>query len=165
MRLQIAGAAVLQCEIVPRWNPRQIFEVSVDESFDPSSIRAIVAALRGYEQRCEAILVLLGDRQGLVPVERDEIRRLYEALKTDLKTAERYGTLSGRRQARSPAEERFFEPAVRKSFLHLCPATNSDPIASHWFGAVSDAKTELSSWLLNLASLPGFAEQSDRTRP
>ena len=130
----------------------------MDESFDPSSVQGIVVALRGYERRCEAILALLDDKRSLVPIEREEIRRLYESLKTDLKAAAKYGTLSRRHEEQSHAEERFYGPAVQQSFLHLRPATNSDPIASHWFGAVYDAQTELSFWLHNMADLPGSSE-------
>jgi hypothetical protein len=126
----------------------------MNENFDTGEIRAIAEALREYERRCEEILSLLADKRHLLPNERSTVEELYRALKEDLKRAAKHGTLSGNRQPQTRAEQCFYDPALRRAAIDLRPATNSNPISSRWFGAVSEARSELSYWLHNLAALP-----------
>lgn len=127
----------------------------MDDSFDPSDLSVVAGALRSYEQRCEEILTLLDDKRSLFPTEREEARRLYESLKNDLKAAAKHGMLSKRRERQSRTEECFYEPAVRQAAIALRPATNTNPLTSGWFHAVSDAESELSYWLHSIDGLTG----------
>ena len=124
------------------------------ETFDPSDLRAVASAMRVFEQRCDEILALLGEKRGLSPLERSEIEDRYRSLKADLKEASKYRTLSGRRQPLTRAEACFYDPAVRRAAVDLRPATNSHPISSRWFSAVYEARSEFSFWLHNLGELP-----------
>lgn len=127
----------------------------MNEQFDPADIRAVASAMREFERKCEEILTLLGEKRSLQSHEREEVERLYKSLKSDLKEAAKYGTLSQRRVPLTRAEKCFYDPAVRRAAIDLRPATNSHPISSRWLGAVLEARSELSYWLHSLAGLPG----------
>lgn len=126
----------------------------MSETFDSEDLRTVASAMRSFEQRCEKILALLGDKRSLSPFERSEIEGRYRSLKADLKEASKYGTVSGRRQPLTRAETCFYYPAVRRAAIDLRPATNSNPISSRWFSAVYEARSQFSYWLHNLGELP-----------
>ena len=107
--------------------------------------------MRAFEQRCDEILSLLGEKKHLSPHDRAQIERLYRSLKEDLKHAAKHGTVSGKRQPLTRAEECFYNPAARRAAIDLRPATNSNPISSNWYGAVYEAQLEFSHWLHSLA--------------
>ncbi len=122
----------------------------MSENFDPVELQQIELALRAYKDRCEEILQLLGEKRSLSLGEREQIVALYAALKDDLKAAAKHGTLSKSRRQQTRAETCFFDPAVRRAVLNLRPATNTNPISSHWFSAVFEAQSEFSYWLHNM---------------
>jgi hypothetical protein len=100
----------------------------MNEQFDPADIRAVASAMREFEGQCEEILTLLGKKLILQPYELDEVARLYKSLKSDLKEASKFGTVSRRRVPLTRAEHCFYHPAVRRAAIDLRPATNSHPI-------------------------------------
>jgi hypothetical protein len=126
----------------------------MNEKFDPREVEAVAAAMFAFYQRCEEIMLLLNEKRSLRPIERQEIQRLYASLKHDLDVARKHGTLSGRREPRTRAEDCFYDPAVRAAHIDLRAATNSNPISSRWFSLVQEAQSEFSYWLHNLGRPP-----------
>jgi len=118
--------------------------------FDPSEIDAITAVLEGWRRRCQEILQLLsvdpGERR-LARADRARVQTLYRALKNDTGRAAKSGSLSGRRELQTYAEQRFYEPAVRHAFLALHPSAITHPLTSNWFSAVYDADMEFAYYL------------------
>ena len=125
----------------------------MNENWDIEELKAVAAALAAFEARCEEIMMLLGEKRYLPQDERERVQDMYRSLKTDLKEAAKYGTLSGMREPLSRAESAFYDGAIRKAHIALRPATNSNPITSRWFGAVHEAQMEFSYYRHNLASL------------
>jgi hypothetical protein len=120
--------------------------------FHPDDASAVLAAMAVFEERCEAIMLLIGEKRRLTPAELEEVRERYTTLKTDLKQAakEPYVHEPRRRRELTVCESAFYDPAVRKAAIALRPATNSNPVHSHWFGAVYEAQTEFSYYRHNL---------------
>lgn len=120
---------------------------------DFEELKAVADAMAGYEKRCEEILLLLGEKRTLSPVDRADVEHLYRALKEELKAVAKQGTISGARRSQTDAENHFFQHAVNAAHLALRPATNSHPISSDWHDAVSNAKLEFSNLQFSLAKL------------
>lgn len=109
---------------------------------DTHELQSIRDKLAGFDERCEAIMTLLGDKRQLSREDRAHVEELYRSLKDDMKRAAAVGTVSGEKRALTDAEERFYAPAVRAAALALAPAINSNPITSRWFSALYDAQIE-----------------------
>ena len=116
----------------------------MSEMFDRAELATVKTALVYLDKRAEDLLVLLGDKRTLSAAEKAVIVQKYKGLKTDLKTAAKYGTVSRRAVERTIVEELVYQPAVHKAALAMSPPINSDPITSHWYSAVSDVHLELS---------------------
>lgn len=101
----------------------------MNEQFDLEDIRSVASAMLEFERRCDEILTLLGEKRSLQRHEREEIEQLYKSLKSNLKEAAKYGTLSQRRVPLTRAEQCFYDPAVRRAAIALRPATNSHPVS------------------------------------
>jgi hypothetical protein len=123
----------------------------VSAEWNTSELVAIATTMRAFEKRCDEILTLLADKRYLSQEERAEVQTLYQSLKEDLKRAAKKRSLTGDVMTR--AESAFYDPAVRAAANDLRPATNSNPITSHWFGAVYEARTEFSYHLHNMKDL------------
>lgn len=117
------------------------------EVWDKAELAVAAAAMREFENRCNEIANLIGDKRRIDPYERGELERLYKALKSDLKEAAKYGTMSGSRGPRTRIESAFYDPAVRKAHIALRPPTNSNPLTSRWTGALWEAGSEFSYFL------------------
>lgn len=105
-------------------------------------LQSIRDELASFDARCEAIMILLGDKRHLSREDRAHVEELYRSLKDDLKRAASTGTMRGEKRALTDAEERFYAPAVGAAALALAPAVNSNPITSNWFSALYDAQIE-----------------------
>lgn len=113
-------------------------------------LQAVADALAGYEDQCEKILLLLSDKRSLPPCERADVEHRYRALKNELKTVEKHGTVSGARRLQTDTEVAFFLPAVKEAFIDLKPATHTHPITAGWFSAVLNAQATLKNYRLGL---------------
>ncbi|OUM01657.1 hypothetical protein [Variovorax sp. JS1663] len=114
--------------------------------FHPDDVEAVLSAMAAFEARCEEIMTLLGEKRWLPPAEREAVEELYRSLKNDLKTAAKapFVHQPTRNRALTVCESAFYDPAVRKAAIALRPATNSNPIGSHWYSAVHEAQMEFS---------------------
>jgi hypothetical protein len=85
---------------------------------------------------------LLGEKRWFSLAERGTVEERYRSLKNDLKAAAKAPFLHQpmRNRELTLCESAFYDPAVRKAAIALRPATNSNPIASRWYSAVSEAQ-------------------------
>jgi hypothetical protein len=120
------------------------------EEFEKSDVLAVSQAMRTYIQRCEILVDLIGEKRRLTASERMEVEGQYRSLKEDLKLAAKYGTIDNTRRTKTRTEDCFYDPAVRKAAIDLQPATNSNPITSHWLSAVIEAQSEFTYYLDSL---------------
>ena len=116
------------------------------EPFDATELAAVSVAFQEFETRCDQILLLLSGKFSLTASERADVARLYQKLKADLEKAAKYGTVSGTRSDQTCAEQYFYHRAAHRAYRALRPATNTNPILSDWYAAVSEARAELSYW-------------------
>lgn len=125
-----------------------------------TELNATIAAMQKFKNRCNELLQLIDSNTRRANL--SEIRRLYTELKSDLKSASKYGTLSGKREVQSLIESAFYDPAVRKAHLALRPAINSNPWNSEWFGAIYEAEMEFSD---SLGELERILKKCNETLP
>jgi hypothetical protein len=110
-------------------------------------LESIRDKLTKFGARCEAIMVVLGDKRHLSREDRAHVEELYRSLKNDLKQAAAVGTVSGEKRMLTDAEEQLYWPAVRAAALALGPAVNSNPTVSNWSSALYDAQIEFAHYM------------------
>lgn len=120
------------------------------DDFEPNELQFIARAMQGLEKRCGDLADQIGGAGHLSPSARGEISAAYAELKTDLKTAAKFGTVDGTRRSQSRGEQCFFGPAVKRAAIALRPATNSHPIHSRWTHSLLEARREFSYYLAQL---------------
>ncbi|WP_159918011.1 hypothetical protein [Pantoea sp. 18069] len=109
----------------------------------------VKAALESFDFRMTELQDVLST-EPLNASEKTRAKQLYSGLKLDIKSAAQYGTVDGIKRTRTDIEDAFYYPAICGALIHLKPATNSDPTAADWCGAIENAKCDIDTMLFQL---------------
>lgn len=117
---------------------------------DPTDTQAAIDLLSAYRTGMDAILNLLEGKNSLNADEDKTVRQMYGSLKDDLGTDRNHLENASRPGQTTHVQETVVLPALHEAHVHLMPATNTNPIRSRWFSAVSDAKVDIDHALSQL---------------
>lgn len=107
----------------------------------------VIHALRTYKNRITEIMDLIGEKSTVSTAEKAHLQELLAALKQDIKTAAKQGTISKTQRQQSQIESAYFEPAVRSAAANFTVATNSHPIASDWLSCLYGLEMDIGTLL------------------
>lgn len=110
----------------------------------------IVNELRRFEDALSEILRSLQGKSTLTVSGRSSLREMYTRVKSELKVANKSGTVGGARRQQYESEAQYFAPAVRHTLIELRASTNSNPISSRWLALISEAMREISYYLYKM---------------
>ena len=104
----------------------------------------VVNELRRLDDVVNGVAALLRGKQTLTQFERVHVRVAYTALKEELRSLLKTGTVGGVRRKPTESEDNYFSPAVRQALIALNAPTNSNPISSKWGAQLFEAHMEIS---------------------
>ena len=104
----------------------------------------VINELRRIDDVVNSVAALLKGKQTLTQSERAHVRAAYTAVKDELRSLLKTGTVGGVRRKQTESEDHFFTPAVRQALIALNAPTNSNPISSNWGAKLFEAHMEIS---------------------
>jgi hypothetical protein len=115
-----------------------------------TAAREVIATLRSFCNRCDALLKLIGGKNTLSRDETHQIRGLYASLKSDLKSETKRGATVRGSQSLNQFEFDYLMPALNEAICELRAPTNTNPITSNWHSELYAAKIDLLHMLRQL---------------
>ncbi|MGE8690049.1 MAG: hypothetical protein ACN6PJ_23080 [Achromobacter sp.] len=82
-----------------------------------------------------------------------QLQKRLAALKTAIKEAAKFGTLSGTKRDQTELERCFYDPAVRSAAANFRLPTNSNPLTKNWASELYDSRSDISYYRFGLAKL------------